>query len=93
MTTLKLAHLRAQGQDMILFPLDSSFGHKTAEAQRSALADLEYRANSAGLRGRAAAVWHDGGQTRFLGPSQWRGFLSSIGLDWVMANVNMQIRF
>ena len=93
MPTLKLAHVRQQGQDMILFPLAASFGQKTVADQRAALCEFERRAHAAGLRGHAAAVWDDGHRVRTLGPSHWRGFLSTIGVDWVLANVNRQINW
>lgn len=91
MPRLKAAHVREQGQNMIIFPLDSSFGSKSSSDQSDALAELEIRANAAGLAGHAVAVWESGNRMHFLGPSRWQGFLQSITMRWVMANVNKEI--
>ena len=91
MPHLKAAHINEQGQNMIIFPLDHTFGQKTDTDQSRSLMELERRAHSAGLAGRAVAVWQSGGRTLFRGPQAWRGFLQSISMDWVHANVNKQI--
>lgn len=91
MPQLKLAHIREQGQDMIIFPLDRSFGNKSDYEQSAALEELEMRANSAGLAGRAVAFWQQGGRTMFRGPNPWHGFLKSVSMSWVQANLNRQI--
>lgn len=91
MPRLKAAHINQQGQNMIIFPLDHTFGHKTDIDQSRALIELEQRAHSAGLAGRAVAVWQNGGRTMSRGPQAWHGFLQSISMSWVQANVNKQI--
>jgi hypothetical protein len=91
MPSFNVAHLREQGQDMLLFPLDSGFGRKTSSDQRSILGELEVRAHHAGLAGRAAAVWESGGRTYTLGPPNWAGFLRSLSMRAVLANVNREI--
>ncbi|OYU91880.1 MAG: hypothetical protein CFE29_03250 [Bradyrhizobiaceae bacterium PARB1] len=92
MPTFKVAHLREQGQDMIIFPLNAAFGRQSQSDQEDELAGLEYQANMAGLAGHAVAVWDaGGGRMGFLGPRQWHGFLSSLNLRAVMANVNKSI--
>lgn len=91
MPSIKLAHIRQSGQDMILVPLDRNFGFKSRFDQDAILADLEMRAHGAGLAGRAAVFWENGGQTHFLGPKPWHNFLSSVSLNTVWASVNKQI--
>lgn len=91
MPRLKAAHIREQGQDMIIFPLDGSFGSKSSSDQSDALAELEYRANDAGLAGRAVAVWESSSRMYFMGPRPWHGFLQSISMQWVWMNVNKEI--
>jgi hypothetical protein len=77
---------------MIIFPLGSNFGQMTASAQNEELSSLGIRASAAGLQGHAVAVWDAGaGRMGFVGPPQWHGFLSSINLHFVMANVNRVI--
>ena len=57
MTTIEIAHIREQGQDMILVPVDNSFGYKSPQEKTAAVSELERRATSAGLRGRVAVLW------------------------------------
>ena len=86
-----VAHIREQGQNMLLFPLNSAFGQKAQGEQNQLLAELERRAHAAGLAGHAAAFWERGGRTHYLGPSRWRNFLASLSLRQVLANVNQRI--
>ena len=91
MSSVKVAHLREQGQDMLLFPLSDLFGSKSGSEQNSILAELERRAHRAGLAGKAAAFWETGGRTYFRGPRPWFSFLQSISFATVWANVNREI--
>jgi len=91
MPSFKVAHIRQQGQNMILFPLNDSFGHKTSEDQHSILASLQRRARGAGLAGQAVAVWESGGRTHTLGPRPWAGFLRSLSMEAVLASLNKSI--
>jgi len=89
MPTFKVAHIREQGQDMIIFPLNSAFGRQPETEQQDELAALKYQAHAAGLAGQAVAVWDaGGGRMGFMGPPQWQGFLRSLNLRAVMASVN-----
>ena len=92
MPTYKAAHIHEQGQDMIIFPLEASYAQMTPSEQDQELNALRSRANAAGLRGAAVAVWDAGaGRMGFRGPTQWQVFLSSINLRFVMANLNQVI--
>ncbi|WP_082482793.1 hypothetical protein [Methylobacterium sp. Leaf123] len=92
MPSFDVAHLHKQGQDMIIFPLDRSFGYKSDREQSEILAELEERANNAGLRGTAVAVWDGGGgRSAFRAPRPWHPFFSTFGLRDVLRNVNKQI--
>lgn len=91
MPSFDVAHIREQGQDMLLFPLSSSYHHKTDFEQSEILAELENRAHASGLRGHAAVFWEHGGRGYFRGPSSWQAFLRSVSLSWVMRQVNRQI--
>jgi hypothetical protein len=92
MPTYKVAHIREQGQDMIIFPLDAAVGRMTSSEQNAELGRLGFRANAAGLRGAAVAVWDaGGGRMGFVGPPQWHPYLRSISLQFVWANVNQEI--
>lgn len=92
MTTLDVAHVREQGIDMIIVPLDHSFNHKTSAQQNAARTEIQARANSAGLRGAVALVWDaGGGRTAFLAPTNWQRFFQSVNLRWVMAKLNREL--
>lgn len=91
MPSFKAAHIHEQGQNMIIFPLNGSFGSKSSSDQSEALVELEYRANNAGLAGQAVAVWESGNRMYFIGPRPWQGFLQNISMRWVWANVNKEI--
>lgn len=91
MPTFKVAHVREQNQNMLLFPLDDSFAQKSNEARISALNELELRAHRAGLAGRAAAFWTSNGQTYSIGPKAWTSFLRSLSMGAVLASVNKEL--
>ncbi len=89
MSQYKIAHIREQGQDMILIPLERSYGSRSNSEQNEIRDALQIYARSAGLAGSVVTVWDaGGGRMGFLGPSQWRPFLSSIGLNQVFASIN-----
>ena len=51
MPRFKVAHIREQGQDMIIVPLDSTFGRKVSNDQQSITSELQARSVAAGLAG------------------------------------------
>lgn len=61
MPRYKVAHIREQGQNMLIFPLDSSVHHKTSNEKNEILFELEARAHAAGLAGSAVIIWEYGG--------------------------------
>jgi hypothetical protein len=93
MPALKAAHIREQGHNMIIFPLDQSFGRKSDRDRSTALAELERRAHEAGLAGRAVAFWEGTNRTHFMGPRPWHPFLKGLSMNDVLASVNKQIRW
>ena len=89
MAQFEIAHLREQGQDMIIIPLDDSYGYKSNVAQNRILNELQMYARAAGLAGTVVTVWDTGnGRMGFLAPSQWQPFFSSMSLYDVAANLN-----
>lgn len=92
MTTFEVAHLREQGQDLIIVPVNSDFGSKTSTEQEQIRLQLELAANRAGLAGHAVTVWDAGsGRMAFRGPIAWRSFLEGLSLPLVAANINKRI--
>jgi hypothetical protein len=93
-TTYKIAHLHEQGQDMIIVPLDSSFGSKSLSDQQEFIAALEFAANQAGLAGTAVAIWTSGRNVKFIAPTPWHPFFRSPNI-WrlVISNLNKTLTF
>jgi len=92
MPRFKVAHLNQQGQDMVIIPLESSFGHKTSQDQQEIIADLQIHSRAAGLAGIVVPVWDSGGgRMAFVAPHQWHPFFTSLNLQWVFANINREI--
>ena len=89
MPSYRIAHLRKQGQDMIIVPLDSSFGHKITDDQQAIIADLQAHARGAGLPGTVVPVWDSGrGRMAFIAPQPWHSFFQSLSLAHVARNLN-----
>ncbi len=90
MPSFDVAHVREQGVDLIIVPLERSFGHKSTEDQNQISAELQ--ATSAGLAGTVVPVWDDGsGRMMFLAPRSFHPFFQSIDLDFVAANINRNL--
>ena len=92
MQTYKIAHLREQGIDLIIIPVDSTFGMKTIHEQNIIVRNLQSCATSSGLEGTVVPVWDSGGgRMSFLAPQRWHSYFSSITLEFVYMNINRQI--
>lgn len=91
MATYKIAHLREQGQDMIIVPLDSSFDYKTQSEQNEIVSALQWCARSAGLAGTVVPVWRSGSSQRFIAPQNWHPFFRSLSYSTIIANLNKEL--
>lgn len=89
--TYKIAHIREQGQDMIIIPVNSSINNKTQNQQNELLDSLQYFANDAGLAGTVCLVWEVGGRLNFLAPRPWHGFFSSLNMNFIVQNINKNL--
>jgi hypothetical protein len=88
----KIAHIKVEGQDMILVPLDHDFAYRSDRQKADFLAYLQGCAKAAGLRGNVVLAWEDSGlRTTFLGPREWGRFLGNADLQFVWSNVNRQL--
>ena len=88
-----IAHVREQGVDMIIIPLDQEFGYKVRSDQSRIAVALQLCASNARLGGDVVLVWPtSGGGMGYLGPRNWSGFLRSIDMMWVAKNINKQLR-
>ena len=92
MPRYRVTHLRREGQDMIVVPLDKSFGAKSEHDKKAFVAELQAYAASAGLAGLVIPVWEGkGGGMNFIAPTPWHPFFQSIGLAFVMENINREL--
>lgn len=92
MPKFPVAHLRQQGVDLIIVPLESHFGSKNRTEQDEIVSELQVRAKSAGLTGAVVPVWNSGGgRMAFIAPQQWHPYFRSISLQYVQANVNREL--
>ena len=92
MPSMKVAHVRQQGVDLVIAPLDPDFGYKTPQDQREIVSEIQLRSRSAGLAGTVVPVWDGGGgRMSFIAPQPWHPFFRSLDLRSVWANVNREI--
>lgn len=92
MTRIPIAHIREQGQDIIIVPLDRSFEYKTRDEQTGITQSLQYTASSAGLAGKVVPVWDGGGgRMAFIAPVQWHRFFQSLSLPVVARMLNREL--
>jgi hypothetical protein len=92
MTKLRVAHIQEQGVDLIIVPLDVSFGNQAPAAQQSAIETLRMSATLAGLNGDVIPVWDMGdGRMAFLCHKNYHPYFRSINLEFVYANLNKEL--
>jgi hypothetical protein len=91
MTKYKIAHIKEQGQDMIIIPLDSRFGAKSSVVQNEIYEEFSERSASAGLRGKVVLIWKNGRNTKFIAPTPWINFFKSISYNDILRNINKEL--
>lgn len=91
MQKYKIAHIRQQGVDLIIAPLDSSFGNKDLSSKNLFMQTLETYAHRAGLAGTVVPVWLSGRQMNFIAPRPWHPFFKSLSWNDVLRNINKEL--
>ena len=91
MPSFKCAHVREQGIDLIIVPVNSSFAHKSDSDQHDTIEAMQLAATSAGLAGTVVPIWNIGNRTVFIAPPNWHPFFKSIAWNDVLATVNKEI--
>ena len=82
MPTLRVAHIREQGVDLIIVPLDKSFGQQTQAQQEHGIETLRMSATLAGLHGDVVPVCEmSGGRMFFIAPKNYHPYFTSITLQ------------
>ena len=91
MPRFKVAHLHEQGQDMVIIPLESSFGLKSELEKNEIIKELQLHSRGAGLKGTVIPVWESSGRTHFIAPRPWHPFFESMPLQQIWANINKEL--
>jgi hypothetical protein len=92
MTRFDIAHIREQGVDMIIVPLDQSFDYQSDAEKHAAIRDLQMRCRGAGLAGTVVPVWLNAiGTMMFIAPRPWHAFFQSITWAWIGMNINRSL--
>ncbi|HTV58026.1 MAG TPA: hypothetical protein VMJ93_04060 [Verrucomicrobiae bacterium] len=92
MPRYKVAHVKEQGVDLIIVPLDAHYGLEAQNQQEEIRDHLQLRANAAGLVGTVVPVWKDAfGTMLFLAPPNWHPFFKSLTYEQVIGNLNKEI--
>lgn len=84
MATFNVAHIREQGQDIIIVIVDR-------EPTPADIRQLQICANNAGLRGTVVPVWESMGRFAFIAPRPWHPFFRSLTWDVVLMSVNKRL--
>jgi hypothetical protein len=92
MPSFQVAHIKEQETELIIIPLEASFGQLSEPDKRIHIADLQAHATAAGMRGTVVPVWDTGGgHMGFIAPFQWQAYFSELALTQVHALVNAQL--
>lgn len=91
MNKFKIAHIREQGQDMIVVPLESAFDLRSESTQQETIAALQLASRSAGLAGTVVPVWLSGHGMKFIAPRQWIAFFRTLQWNQIMASINKEL--
>jgi hypothetical protein len=94
MPRFKIAHVKEQGIELIIIPLESTFGDKTPEDQRLVVDDLQRHAMVAGLAGNVVPVWKSGkSRMGFFAPPNWHPFFKTLTFGRVVASLNRELNW
>jgi len=91
MPEYRIAHIREQGQDMIIVPLESRFLNRPAAEKESFRLALQRCAAQHRLKGTDCLVWNYGRRFYFLAPPPWRLFFKGLSMAAVNRNINKKI--
>lgn len=97
MPRFEIAHIKEHdveglAVDLIIIPLEASFGQKPARDQQDVINELQMRARAAGLAGTVCPVWRGAsGEMSFIAPTGWHPYFASLNLEIVRAALNRWI--
>jgi len=89
MPVFQVAHIRRDGQDIIIVPVDRTFGKRSPSEQARIQEAFQRSAAAAEMTGVVVPVWEDGaGRMAFRAPPPWHEFLKSIDMVYVATALN-----
>jgi hypothetical protein len=89
MPTFQVAHLRRDGKDVIIVPVDRSFGARSPSEQARIQEAFQRSAAAVELPGVVVPVWEDAsGRMAFRAPPPWNDFFKSIDMVYVATALN-----
>jgi hypothetical protein len=89
MPIFQVASLRREGQDVIIIPVDRSFGKRSSGEQARIQEAFQKSAASVDMPGVVVPVWEDAsGRMAFRAPPPWHDFLKSIDMVYVATALN-----
>ncbi len=92
MTIIPIAHIHEQGQDMIIVPLNHSFGCKSQKEQEQTISYIQQIAINAGLAGTVVPVWDTSSDRfAFLAPLPWHPFFKSLTSSDISCMLNRKL--
>jgi|SRR5438552_5101144 len=92
MPTFQVAHLRREGQDVIIVPVDRSFGKRSPTEQARIQEAFQRSAAAAEMAGVVVPVWEDAsGRMAFRAPPPWHDFFKSIDMVYVATALNRSL--
>ena len=92
MPTFQVACLQHDGLDLIIVPVDRSFGKRSATEQARIQEALQRSAAAENLTGVVVPVWEGAnGQMDFRAPATLRDFLKSIDMVYVATALNRNL--
>jgi hypothetical protein len=92
MPTFQVAHLQRDGQDVIIVPVDRSFGMRSPSEQARIQEAFQRSAAAIELPGIVVPVWEDAsGRMAFRAPPPWHDFFKSIDMVYVATALNRSL--
>jgi hypothetical protein len=92
MPTFQVAHLRHDGRELIIVPVDRSFGKRSPAEQARIQEAFQRSAAAVDMAGVVVPVWEDStGRMAFRAPPPWHDFLKSIDMIYVATALNRSL--
>lgn len=89
MPVFQVAHIRRDGQDIIIVPVDRTFGKRSPSEQARIQEAFQRSAVAVEMTGVVVPVWEDAaGRMAFRAPPPWHEFLKSIDMVYVATALN-----